>query len=131
MQDVTEGCDVVMYTMSLGSDIKEMTLEIEFLDGEAQEEWKESTVCTLAFVLSESRPVKYVIDQVPPNSLDDQCISQRSDHKTKVEHLNGYLAGRHSPSLFSKVSNLTLWVSLSPVIAEMKWQEGTARQERI
>ena len=45
MQDVTEGCDVVMYTMSLGSNIKEMTLEIEFLDGEAQEEWKESTVC--------------------------------------------------------------------------------------
>jgi len=91
-QDATEGCDVVMYTMTLGYDIEEMTLETNFSDGEAQEEWKESTVCTLAFVPSESRLVKAVIDQVPPNSLEDRGVSQRSDHKTKVEHLNGYLA---------------------------------------
>lgn len=92
--EATEDCDVVLFTMSLGYDVQEMSLETDFSDGSEQEEWFETTVCTLAFVPSESSLVKEVIKQVPPKSLHERGVSPSSDHTTKAKHLNGYLAHR-------------------------------------
>ena len=90
--EVTEDCDVVLYTMALGYNVDEMILETEFSDGEEQEEWMETTVCTVAFVPSESTLVKEMIDQVPPNALEKRGVTEDSSYELKVKHLNGYLA---------------------------------------
>jgi len=90
----TEDCDVVLYTMLLGYDVEELLLETEYSDGEEQEEWMETTVCTIAFVPAESTLVKGVIDQVSDHSLNDRgvTIDEYQDHDAKVKKLNGYLA---------------------------------------
>ena len=90
----TEDCEVVMYTMMLGYDVVEMDLQTEFSDGEQQEEWKETTVCTIAFVPSESALVRNIIAQVPPKELLKRGVKERDSHERKVRHLNGYLAHR-------------------------------------
>ena len=90
--EATEDCEVVLYTMALGYDVEEMTLETEYSDGEEQEQWMETTVCTIAFVPSESSLVREVIDQVPPNEFEKREIDPDSSYETKVEGLNGYLA---------------------------------------
>ena len=43
--EATKGCDVVLYTTAL---------QMKFLNGEGQEEWYETPLCTIAFVLSEN-----------------------------------------------------------------------------
>ena len=88
----TENCDVVLYTAVLGYDPEEIQVKTEFSDGEEQEEWKETTVCTIAFVPSESTLVKGVIEKVPPNSLKEQNLSPETPYNVKVKNLNGYLS---------------------------------------
>ena len=90
----TEDCYVVLYTMALGYDIEEMTLETEYSDGEEQEYFMETTVCTIAFVPSESKLVRGVIDQVPPKELEKRGVSADDDYETKLKGLNGFLAHR-------------------------------------
>ena len=90
--EVTEGCEVVMYTMALGYDVEQMGLETEYSDGEEQEEWLETTVCTIAFVPSESSLVRNVIAQIPANSLSKRNIPPDSDYATKVKALSGRIA---------------------------------------
>ena len=80
----TEDCEVVMYTMMLGYDVVEMDLQTEFSDGEQQEEWKETTVCTIAFVPSESALVRNIIAQVPPKELLKRGVKERGSHERKV-----------------------------------------------
>ncbi len=92
--ELTEDCDVVLYTMALGYDVESVGLETEYSDGEEQEKWWETTVCTIAFVPSESTLVKKIISQVPPEKLKDRGITSASNHKARVKHLNGYLAHR-------------------------------------
>ena len=94
LHEATKGCDVVLYTMMIGYDVKEMMLETEFLDGEGQNEWYETPMCTIVSVPSESILVKAVVEMVPPNSLTKGGISSKSDYKMKVKLLNGYLS-RH------------------------------------
>ena len=91
-QELTEDFDVVLYTMALGYNVKEMVLETEFSDGKRQEEWNETLVCTLAFVPSESTLVKDVIEMMPPNLVTERGISSKSDYETKVKLLNRYLS---------------------------------------
>lgn len=88
----TEDCDVVLYTMAMGYDVEEMDLKTEFSDGEDQEEWLETTVCTIAFVPSESTLVKGLIDMVTSNSLKERGLTPDSRYETKVNLLNGYLS---------------------------------------
>jgi len=90
--DATEDCDVVMYTMSLGYDVDELRLETEFSDGTEQEGWLESTVCTIAYIPSESKLVESVIEQIPLASLRKRGLTKRSSFNEKVDKLNGYLA---------------------------------------
>ena len=54
MHEATEGCNMVLYTMVLGYDAEEMVLETEFLDWYRQDEWYETPVCTIVFILLES-----------------------------------------------------------------------------
>lgn len=90
--EATEDCDVVLYTMVLGYDVENMGLETEYSDGEEQEAWMETTICTIAFVPSESTLVKDIIDKVPPNDLLKRGAAADSDYGAKVKRLNGYLA---------------------------------------
>ncbi|KAL3826664.1 hypothetical protein ACHAXA_001187 [Cyclostephanos tholiformis] len=90
--DLTEDCDVVLYTMALGYDVEYLGLETEYSDGEEQEKWWETTVCTIAFVPSESTLVKKIISQVPQEKLKNRGITPASSHNVKVKRLNGYLA---------------------------------------
>jgi hypothetical protein len=60
-QDLTKEWDVVLYTMALGYDVEYLGLETEYLDGKEQEKWWETTVCTIAFIPSESTLVKKII----------------------------------------------------------------------
>ena len=90
--DTTEDCAVVMYTMALGYDVETMLLETEYSDGEEQEEWMETTVCTIAFVPSESTMVKNIIDSISPSSYKKRGISTDSDYATKAKALSGYIA---------------------------------------
>jgi nucleoside-diphosphate-sugar epimerase len=90
--ELTEDCDVVLYTMALGYDVEYLGLETEYSDGEEQEKWWETTVCTIAFVPSESTLVKKIISQVPPEKLKNRGVTPASSHDAKVKSLNGYLA---------------------------------------
>ena len=69
-------------------------LETEFSDGTAQDEWRETPVCTLAFSPSESSLAKAVINQVLPKLLYERGVSPSSNHMTKAKNLNGYLTHR-------------------------------------
>jgi hypothetical protein len=90
--EVTEDCDVVLYTIALGYDVENLELETEYSDGEDQMKWWETTVCTLAFVPSESTLIKKVIGQVPPEKLLERDLTPESSLASKVKSLNGYLA---------------------------------------
>ena len=90
--EVTEDCDVVLYTMSLGYDVENLSLETEYSDGTEQEGWLERTVCTIAYIPSESQLVKSVIEQIPPSSLRKRGLTKRHSFEEKVHSLNGYLA---------------------------------------
>jgi len=90
--EATEDCDIVMYTMALGYDIENMEIETEYSDGSEQEEWDETTVCTIAFIPSESTLAKNVISQIPTSSLAKRDIPPNSDYDTKVKKLSGYIA---------------------------------------
>eukprot|EP00578_Thalassiosira_sp_NH16_P015940 CAMPEP_0181115534 /NCGR_PEP_ID=MMETSP1071-20121207/21481_1 /TAXON_ID=35127 /ORGANISM="Thalassiosira sp., Strain NH16" /LENGTH=423 /DNA_ID=CAMNT_0023199743 /DNA_START=93 /DNA_END=1364 /DNA_ORIENTATION=- len=80
--------------MAMGYDVDTLGLETQFSDGEEQEAYMETTVCTVAFVPSESTLVKDVIQKVPPNSLIKKGLTSASDLRTKIKALNGYLAHR-------------------------------------
>jgi len=90
-RDVTEGCEVVLYTMSLGADIDSLDLRTVYNDGEEFEKWGEPSVCTMAYIPSDSTLTKNIIGKVPPASLAKMDISAESDLKTKVKVLNGHL----------------------------------------
>ncbi|KAL7464977.1 hypothetical protein ACHAXS_009235 [Conticribra weissflogii] len=90
-RDVTEGCEVVLYTMSLGADIHSLDLRTVYNDGEEFEKWGEPSVCTLAYIPSDSTLARNIIDKVPPASLAKMNISAESDLKTKLKVLNGHL----------------------------------------
>ena len=90
--EVTEDCDVVLYTMSLGYDVESLNLETEYSDGTEQEGWMERTVCTIAYIPSESKLAKNVIEQIPPASLKKRGLTKKSPFEEKVEKLSGFLA---------------------------------------
>ena len=88
--EATENFDLVLYTMELGYNVKEqMALETKFLDGEGEEEWNETPMCTITFLPSESTLVNDVIELIPPNLLTERGISSHSDYETKVKFLTG------------------------------------------
>ena len=64
----TEGCQIVLYTQSLGYNVKEMPLHGEYMD-DATVGDDEELICNYAFVPRESELVKSVTDKVPNDQL--------------------------------------------------------------
>jgi hypothetical protein len=90
---VTEDCEAVLYTTSLGYDVRKLRLQTQYSDGQEQKKNNEPTLCTIAFVPRESRLVQSVIEKVPPDSLEKMNLelSEDSDYETKVRKLSGHL----------------------------------------
>lgn len=92
-RDVTEDCEEVLYTTSLGYDAKKLQLQTQYSDGQEQKKQNDAALCTIAFVPTESRLVQSVINKVPPDSLKTMNLglSEDSDYQTKLKKLNGHL----------------------------------------
>lgn len=95
-REVTEGCDIVLYTHQLGKDVSDLRLQAEYM------EEGDPLICNVAVVSRESPLVESVIHKVP----DDQLIKLgvkpsprdqgRPDafHQRKISQLNGRLLFR-------------------------------------
>lgn len=90
-QELTDGCSTVLYTASLGYNVKTLHLQTTYSDGQEQKEWNEPTICTLAFVPSESTLVKDIIGKVPPSSLAKMGLAEDSVYQLKLKKLSGHL----------------------------------------
>ena len=92
-REVSEDCEAVLYTTSLGYNVQKLSLQTQYSDGKEQKKNNEATLCTIAFVPSESKLVRNVIAKVPPDSLRNMNLelSGNSDYETKVKNLSGHL----------------------------------------
>ena len=92
VKDTTEGCYMVLYTAPLGYDVESINVETEYSDSGTTFAYHEGTVCTIAFVPSESRLVKKVINDLPANALSMLDTSPSDSYSEKLKRLNGHLA---------------------------------------
>jgi hypothetical protein len=92
-REVTEDCDAVLYTVSLGYNVKKLNMQTQYSDGEEQRKNGDPSLCTIAFVPTESRLVEHVIAKIPPGSLSKMHLdlSEDSDYETKLKKLSGHL----------------------------------------
>eukprot|EP00956_Cyclotella_meneghiniana_P009306 scaffold12841_cov20-Cyclotella_meneghiniana.AAC.1 len=92
-RQVSEDCEAVLYTTSLGYNVKKLSLQTQYSDGKEQKKNNEATLCTIAYVPSESKLVRNVIAKVPPDSLRSMNLElfDDSDYETKVKKLSGHL----------------------------------------
>jgi len=95
-QELTEECDIVLYTQDFDKDAEDLVLQSEFLeDGDP-------LVCNFAFVASESKLVDTVISKVPNSELGKLGFELTKEDanrpggikKAKYEKLNGRLLYR-------------------------------------
>lgn len=92
LHDTTDGCYMVLYTAPLGYDVESLNVETEYSDSETTFEYHDGTVCTIAFVPSESTLVKDIIDEIPANTLPMLDASPSDSYSVKLKKLNGHLA---------------------------------------
>ncbi|CAJ1940581.1 unnamed protein product [Cylindrotheca closterium] len=125
MRDATEGCDMVLYTQSLGHNIEDMRLQAEYVKEEDLLE-DDSLICNLAIVPQESDLVARVIGKVPQDQfatfglagLPDDNVE--STHKRKLDGMNGRLLYRGwilvwVPKAMEKISHTDRYLlKLSP-----------------
>lgn len=92
-REVTEDCETVLYTVSLGYDVKKLHLQTQYSDGQEQKKNNDPTICTIAFVPTESRLVESVIAKVPASAIEKMNLdlSEDSDYETKLKKLSGHL----------------------------------------
>ncbi|KAL3789343.1 hypothetical protein HJC23_006497 [Cyclotella cryptica] len=92
-REVTEDCETVLYTVSLGYDVKKLHLQTQYSDGQEQKKNNDPTLCTIAFVPTESRLVESVIAKVPASAIEKMNLdlSENSDYETKLKKLSGHL----------------------------------------
>jgi len=96
VQEVTEGCDIVLYTQALGDSVSDMKLQSEFM------EEGNPLICNFAFVSSGSKLVDSVLQKVPNAELARLGVAPLPEdegkpgaiHKRKLEKLNGRLLYR-------------------------------------
>ena len=95
-REVTDGCDIVLYTQELGQDIADLRLHSEYMvDGDP-------LICNFAFVSKESPLVESVIKKVPDSELKKLGVEPSPEdqgrpdafHKRKLDKLNGRLLFR-------------------------------------
>jgi nucleoside-diphosphate-sugar epimerase len=94
VRDVTRECDIVLYTQSLGYNVRDLKLQATFRDEE------EVMLCNVAFVPKDSRLVRSVIKKVPEDQLQVLGIhieprEEETDpdgvKERKLQKLNGRL----------------------------------------
>jgi nucleoside-diphosphate-sugar epimerase len=91
VRDVTQECDVILYTQSIGYDVSDLNLQATYTDKE------ETMVCNLAFVPRDSRLVQMVVDKIPGGQLAvfnlhyDPKESARGWKEKRLKALNGRL----------------------------------------
>jgi nucleoside-diphosphate-sugar epimerase len=98
--NVSDGCDVVLYTQSLGYNVQDMDLHAEYMDDKDLDD-DELLVCNFAFVPRESNLVATVSGKVPNDQLAKFGIvprpsetSPRAMTERKLDGLNGRLLYR-------------------------------------
>lgn len=87
-RNMTEGCDAVLYTKSLGLNVEDLKLQAEF------EDEVEPVICNLAFAARGSPLVRAVIEKIPPKELVRLGVSDSADFEDKLIRLNGRLLYR-------------------------------------
>ena len=99
VKSVTEGCDVVLYTHTLGHNVKDMKLHAEYME-ESGLGKNEQLICNFAFVPRDSDVVKTVAGRVPMEKLAKFGIKPKASDTTNsireqtLEGLNGRLLYR-------------------------------------
>jgi len=100
LYDVSEGCDIVMYTQMLGYNVEDAELHAEYMDDSNLDD-DELLVCNFAIVPRESDLVSLVTSKVPAEQLSKFGIEEdQSDKNTKayrqkkLDGLNGRLLYR-------------------------------------
>lgn len=97
--NVTEGCDIVLYTQSMGYNVQDLELHAEYMD-DADLGSKDKLICNFAFVPRESDLVATVTSKVPNEQLakfgiKPQVTDSGNDMKErKLNGLNGRLLYR-------------------------------------
>lgn len=99
VHDSTEGCDIVLYTLELGSNVADLRLHSEYM---AETTDDELLICNIAFVSRESPLVETVIQRVPDAELKKLgVVPSAESHGTvdslreaKIAKLNGRLLFR-------------------------------------
>jgi len=98
--DVSEGCEIVMYTQMLGYNVEDAELVAEYMDdGDLSDD--ELLVCNFAFVPRESDLVSLVTGKVPSEQLAKFGIEPRASDRSRkdlrertLDTLNGRLLYR-------------------------------------
>ena len=97
VQSTTDGCNIVLYTQSLGYNVEDLHLQAEYMDEDKLNDG-DLLLCNLAFVPRDSDVVKKVIGKVPDGQLVKFGIeTQDSDgslQERKLDGLNGRLLYR-------------------------------------
>lgn len=98
--NISEGCDIAMYTQMLGYNVEDVELHAEYMDDSDLDD-DDLLVCNFAFVPRESDLVSLVVGKVPPDSLAKFGIGARSSDRSskdlrerKLDMLNGRLLYR-------------------------------------
>lgn len=96
VHNVTEGCDVVLYTQSLGYNVQELKLEAEFMDDNEIAN-DDDLLCNFAFIPRDSDLVTNVTTKVPNDELaqfgikPEQSDNGKTMRERKLDGLNGRL----------------------------------------
>lgn len=100
IHDISEGCDIVMYTQMLGYNVEDAELHAEYVDDSDLDD-DELLICNFAFVPRESDLVSLVTGKVPGDQLAKFGIEPRSSDKSSkdlrertLDVLNGRLLYR-------------------------------------
>ena len=98
VQTTTDGCNIVLYTQSLGYDVENLELKAEYMDEQDMDK-DDLLLCNLAFVPRDSALVSKVIGKVPDNQLVKFGIKLQDStgdtlREAKLDGLNGRLLYR-------------------------------------
>ena len=118
--DITEGCDIVLYTQSLGYNVKNLDLHSQFMD-ESELDDDGKLICNFAFVPRQSDLVSSVINKVPTKQVLKFGVQPKEgseDHddwnRRRLDGLNGRLLYR---------GWILIWVpdAVEPITVQDEW----------
>jgi len=99
LYDVSEGCDIVMYTQMLGSNVADAELHAEYMDDSNLDD-DELLVCNFAIVPRESDLVSLVTNKVPAEQLSKFGIEKNPGDGTMKDFRERMLDGLNGRLLY-------------------------------